>query len=149
MNTKKTIKVLNSFIIINNARIKRYKAAVTDTKQTFLKKAFNNFQKTSQACKMELSKEIIKLGGTPVEEKNAKNFFYDLWQKTTKILVSKDSNDIIYTCERNENIIIKTYYEAIYNNLGYLTNKQKAMLNDQYFSINDDHDKMKSLKNIF
>jgi uncharacterized protein (TIGR02284 family) len=146
MDTEKTISVLNSFIIINNARINRYKIASTDTEESFLKKVFSNFQKTSQACKRELIIEIIKLGGTPVEEENSKGFLYKLWLKTTKILISKDSNDIIYSCERNENIIIKTYYEAIYNNFGYLSSNQKAMLNDQYFLINNDHDKMKSLK---
>lgn len=149
MNTKKTIKVLNSFIIINNARIKRYKAASTDAEESFIKKAFKNFQKTSQICKTELRKEIVKLGGTPVEEKNTAGFIYSFWNKIKKNLISKDSNDIISSCERNETIIIKTYYEAIYNNLGYLTNKQKAILNDQYLLINDDHDKMKSFKNIF
>ena len=149
MNTEKTISVLNSFIIINNARIKRYKTASKDTEESFLKKTFKNFQKTSQMCKNELRKEIVKLGGTPIEEINTEGFFYNFWKKITKNLISKDSNDIIYSCERNENIIIQTYYEAIYNNLGYLTNKQKAMLNDQYFLINDDHDKMKSFKNIF
>lgn len=45
-----------------------------------------------------------------------------------------------------ESIIIQSYYEAIYSNLGNLNHKQKAMLNNQYFLINDDHDKMKSLK---
>lgn len=146
MNTEKTINVLNSFIIINNARIKRYKTASTGTEQSFLKKAFNNFQQTSQACKRQLSTEIIKLGGTPVQGENIDGLFYNLWLWVTKILISKDLNGVIYSCERNENIIIRTYYEAIYNNLGFLTNKHKAMLNDQYFLINDDHDMMKSLK---
>lgn len=146
MNTEKTISVLNSFIIINNARIKRYQAASTETQESFLKKTFNNFQKTSQECKNELRKEIIKLGGTPIEEKSIQDMFYNLWLKISKLLIYKDLNDIIYACERNENIIIQAYYEAIYTNLGYLTGKQKAMLNDQYYLINDDNDRMKSLK---
>jgi uncharacterized protein (TIGR02284 family) len=146
MNTEKTIKVLNSFIIINDARIKRYKTASIDTEESFLKKIFTNFQKTSQACKMELRKEIIKLGGTPVEVKNTEGLFHEYWLKITRVFISKDSEDIIYSCNRNDNIIIQTYYEAIYNNLGYLSNKQKAMLNDQYYLINDDHDMMKLLK---
>jgi uncharacterized protein (TIGR02284 family) len=146
MNTEMTISVLNSFITINDARIKRYKTASTDTEESFLKKIFTNFQKTSQACKRQLSAEIIKLGGTPVEVKNTEGLFHEYWLKIAKVFISKDSEDIIYSCNRNDNIIIQTYYEAIYNNLGYLSNKQKAMLNDQYYLINDDHDMMKSLK---
>lgn len=146
MDNEKTISVLNSFIIINDARIKRYKTAYIDTEESFLKKTFKNFQNTSQACKRELRAEIIKLGGTPVVEQNIEGLFHRFWLKISKLLISKDSNDIIYCCERNENIIIQTYYEAIYNNLGYLTNKQKVMLNAQYYLINDDHNMMKSLK---
>lgn len=148
MNTEKTISVLNSFIVINNSRIKRYKTASKDAEESFFKKAFLNFQKTSLTCKKELSSEIIKLGGTPVEEKNIDSLFNTFCSKLTKLLIYKDLNDIIYSCERNENIIIRTYYEAIYNNLGYLTKKHKVMLNDQCFLIKDDHNQMKSIKNI-
>lgn len=141
-----TISILNSFIIINDARIERYKTASTDAEESFLKKTFINFQKTSQACKSQLTAEIIKLGGTPVIEKNHESFLDMIWLKISKILISKDSQDIIYSCNRNDNIIIQTYYEAIYNNPEYLTNKQKAMLNDQYYLINEDRAMMKSLK---
>ncbi|WP_367753626.1 PA2169 family four-helix-bundle protein [Flavobacterium sp. WC2421] len=145
MDNEKAISVLNSFIVINNARIKRYKWASTDSKESFLKKTFMSFQKTSLACKKELRKEIIKLGGTPIEEKSKNTLLHHFWLKFTKFVFNTDLNNIIYSCERNESIIIQSYYEAIYSNLGNLNYKQKAMLNNQYFLINDDHDKMKSL----
>lgn len=146
MDTEKTISVLNSFIIINNARIFRYKKAMIDSKESFLKKTFMNFQKTSLACKRELRKEIIKLGGTPIEEKKETKIVRNFWLKLLKLFVYNDLSHIIYSCERNDSIIIQSYYEAIYSNLGNLTNKQKAMLNHQYFLIHNDHDKMRSLK---
>ena len=59
MNTESAIKLLNSFIIINNDRIERYKLAAQDIESYSLKNAFQNFQKTSQKCNAELSNEII------------------------------------------------------------------------------------------
>jgi uncharacterized protein (TIGR02284 family) len=149
MDTVKSIDVLNSFIIINNARIKRYKNASKDTEESYLKKVFINFQITSQRCKTELIKEIIKLGGTPVEDRTSKRYFYTIWFNLKNMFIYKDLNDVISSCERNETIVIRSYYEAIYNNSGNLSMKQQIMLNEHYLLINIDHDKMQSFKNHF
>jgi uncharacterized protein (TIGR02284 family) len=149
MDKEKSISVLNSFIIINNARIKRYKKASKDTKKSYLKKVFSNFQKTSQRCKTELKKEIIKLGGIPVEDRSNKGSLNNFWFNLKNIFIYKDLNDVIYSCERNETIVMQSYYEAIYNNFGSLSMKQQVMLNNQYLLINVDHDKMKSFKSAF
>jgi len=149
MDKEKSITVLNSFIIINNARIKRYKKASNDTEKSNLKKIFTNFQITSQRCKTELKKEILKLGGTSVEDRTHTGSIHNFWFNLKNIFIHKDLNDVIYSCERNEAIVIQSYYEAIYNNFGSLSNKQQIMLNDQYLLINVDHDKMKSFQSAF
>ncbi|MGO4822276.1 MULTISPECIES: PA2169 family four-helix-bundle protein [unclassified Flavobacterium] len=147
MNKITAIDVLNSFIIINNDRIIKYKAAAQDIKNYSLKKAFTDFQKTSQQCKLELSKEIIKLGGTPVEDKGFSNTILTLWSTIKNSLIYKDLTDIIINCERNEDKVMQKYYDTIYNNLGLLNDNQQIMLSEQYFSINTDHYEIKSLKN--
>jgi len=149
MDKEKSITVLNSFIIINNARIKRYKKASKDTEKSYLKKVFTNFQITSQRCKTELKKEIIKLGGTPVEDRTHNRSIHNFWFNLKNIFIHKDLNDVLYSCERNETIVMQSYYEAIYNNFGSLSSKQQIMLNDQYLLINVDHDKMKSFQSAF
>tara|TARA_R110000868_G_scaffold108031_5_gene295181 strand:+ start:5027 stop:5332 length:306 start_codon:yes stop_codon:yes gene_type:complete len=101
MDNEETISVLNSFIIINNARINRYKSASTNSNESFLKKIFISFQKTSLACKKELRKEIIKLGGTPIEEKSKNSLLHRFWLKFTKFVFNSDLSNIIYSCERN------------------------------------------------
>jgi uncharacterized protein (TIGR02284 family) len=147
MNKTTAIDVLNSFIILNNDRIKRYKVAAQDIKNYSLKKAFNDFQKTSQQCKLELSKEIIKLGGTPFEEKSFYSTVLTLWGHIKNSLIYKDLTDIIVNCERNEDKVMQKYYDTIYNNIGLLNDNQQIMLSEQYFSINTDHYEIKSLKN--
>lgn len=149
MNKEKSIIVLNSFISINNARIKRYKKASKETEESYLKKVFSNFQVTSQKCKTELKTEIVKLGGTPVEDQTNKGYFSAMWFNLKNIFIYKDLNDVIYSCERNERIVIQSYYEAIYNNFGSLSTKQQIMLNNQYLLINIDNDQMKSCKRAF
>ncbi|MEZ7498575.1 DUF2383 domain-containing protein [Flavobacterium sp. Arc3] len=146
MDTEKSIIVLNSFISINNARIQRYKEAAKDTEESHLKKVFSNFQVTSEKIKTELKKEIIKLGGNPVENQTNKRYFYSIWFNLKNIFVYKDLDDVIYSSERNETIVIQSYYEAIYNNFESLSTKQQIMLNEQYLLINVDYAKMKSYK---
>ena len=149
MDTEKSISLLNSFIIINNARIKRYKNASKDAKQSYLKKVFENFQNTSQRCKSELRQEIIKLGGTPAQDRTEQGYFHSIWYNLLNMLISKDLDDVIYSCERNESIVIQSYYEAIYSNLECLSIQQQNMLNEQYLLLNTERNKMQSFRSNF
>ncbi|MBE0393322.1 uncharacterized protein (TIGR02284 family) [Flavobacterium sp. 7E] len=149
MNPEIAINVLNSFIIINNDRIERYKVASRDITNYSLKKAFENFQKTSQKCKMELSKEIIKLGGTPLQDKSSFNSVSKFWLAVKNNFIYKDIKKLISSCEINENEVMKTYYDTIYSNRDLLTDNQQLMLSEQYFSINTEHYEIKSFKDNF
>ncbi|NGY38822.1 PA2169 family four-helix-bundle protein [Flavobacterium sp. XN-5] len=149
MDTEKSINLLNSFIIINNARIKRYKNASKEAKQAYLKKVFENFQITSQRCKSELKQEIIKLGGTPAKDRSNQGYFHSIWYYFLHKLIEKDLHDVIYSCVRNETIVIQSYYEGIYNNLECLSIQQQTMLNEQYLRLNVERDKMQSYRSAF
>lgn len=149
MNKETAINVLNSFIVINNDRIERYKVASKDINNYSLKKAFDNYQKTSQNCKIELSKEIIKLGGTPLSNKSSFNLLSKFWLSVKNNFIYKDIQKLIRSCELNENKVMQTYYETIYSNLELLSDNQQLMLSEQYFSINTEHYEIKSFKDTF
>lgn len=148
MNKESAINVLNSFILINNDRIQRYKLASKDIKHYSLKAAFNNFQKTSQKCNAELSKEIIKLGGTPLHDKSSFNAVSKIWMAIKNNFIYKDIKKLILSCEFNENKVMQTYYDTIYSNRDLLSDNQQIMLSEQYFSINTEHYEIKSMKTL-
>jgi hypothetical protein len=57
-------------------------------------------------------KEIIKLGELLLKT-TSKRYFYTIWFNLKNMFIYKDLNDVIYSCERNETIVI-THYEAWY-----------------------------------
>ncbi len=148
MNTESAIKVLNSFIIINNDRIERYKVAAQDIENYSLKSAFQNFQKTSQKCNAELSNEIIKLGGTPLSTESSFNTFGKIWLAIKNNFIYKDLKKLITSIEFSENEVMQRYYSTIDSNREDLSDNQQLMLSEQYFSINTEHYEIKSLKSL-
>ncbi|NRT12635.1 PA2169 family four-helix-bundle protein [Flavobacterium sp. 14A] len=148
MNTESAIKVLNSFIIINNDRIERYKVAAQDIENYSLKSAFQNFQKTSQKCNAELSNEIIKLGGTPLSTESSFNTFGKIWLAIKNNFIYKDLKKLITSIEFSENEVMQRYYNTIDSNREDLSDNQQLMLSEQYFSINTEHYEIKSLKSL-
>lgn len=148
MNTESAVKLLNSFIIINNDRIERYKLAAQDIESYSLKNAFQNFQKTSQKCNAELSNEIIKLGGTPLSTESNFNGISKMWLAIKNNFIYRDLKKLITSIEFSENEIMQTYYTTISNNRDALSENQQLMLSEQYFSINTEHYEIKSLKSL-
>jgi uncharacterized protein (TIGR02284 family) len=148
MNTESAIKLLNSFIIINNDRIERYKLAAQDIESYSLRNAFQNFQKTSQKCNAELSNEIIKLGGTPLSTESNFNGISKMWLAIKNNFIYRDLKKLITSIEFSENEIMQTYYTTISNNRDALSENQQLMLSEQYFSINTEHYEIKSLKSL-
>jgi uncharacterized protein (TIGR02284 family) len=148
MNTESAIKLLNSFIIINNDRIERYKLAAQDIESYSLKNAFQNFQKTSQKCNAELSNEIIKLGGTPLSTESNFNGISKMWLAIKNNFIYRDLKKLITSIEFSENEIMQTFYTTISNNRDALSENQQLMLSEQYFSINTEHYEIKSLKSL-
>ena len=148
MNTESAIKLLNSFIIINNDRIERYKLAAQDIESYSLRNAFQNFQKTSQKCNAELSNEIIKLGGTPLSTESNFNGISKMWLAIKNNFIYRDLKKLITSIEFSENEIMQTYYTTISNNHDALSENQQLMLSEQYFSINTEHYEIKSLKSL-
>jgi hypothetical protein len=59
-----------------------------DTEESYLK-VFINFQITSQRCKTELIKEIIKLGELLLKT-TTKRYFYTIWFNLKNMFIYKD-----------------------------------------------------------
>lgn len=67
MDVEKTIKLLNTLIVINNDRIEGYKTANSETNETDLKMLFSDLMQTSVECRNQLVHEVKRLLGTPDE----------------------------------------------------------------------------------
>lgn len=148
MNIDKSIEVLNTLVEINNDRIEGYKSACIATEKYGLKNMFFEFQQTSQKCKLELIKEIKKLGGIPKESIKINGFLFKFWINLKATFICKDCKDIINSCESNEHRIEQRYNNVLIHNLESLNFEQQIMLRKQYLLINIDNNKIRVLKDV-
>ncbi len=146
MNNEKTIDVLNSLIVINNDRIEGYETASEGTEEHDLKTLFARFTATSQKCKQELVREVTTMGGEVAEGTKVSGKFFRAWMDVKAALTGKDREAILNSCEYGEDEALKTYNDALENDLEHLSADQQAMISAQRTALRADHDHVKSLR---
>jgi uncharacterized protein (TIGR02284 family) len=148
MENEKTIAVLNTLITINNDRIEGYDTAAKETNEHDLKTLFAQLSSTSQHCKTELLNEVSKLDGTAAEGTLVSGKFFRVWMDIKAALTGNDLEAILNSCEFGEDIAKDTYKKALEDDLENLNAEQQAMIKEQFFQLNADHDKVKSMRDL-
>ncbi len=146
MNNEKTVDVLNSLIEINNDRMEGYETASKETEENDLQVLFSRLINTSTKCKQELTNEVIRLGGVPIEGTRITGKFFRTWMDVKVALASDDRKAILDSCEYGEDAALSTYEEALENESDYLDEDQINMIEDQFEMIKADHDEIKDLR---
>jgi uncharacterized protein (TIGR02284 family) len=148
MNAENSIHVLNVLIEINNDRIEGYKTASKETEDDALKSLFFQLAETSQKCKAELTAEVHKLGGTPLESTRITGKFFRVWMDVKAALTANDRKNILDSCVCGEDVIGDTYKNVLQDNSDALTPIQQKMLSAQPVLLKADRDKIKDLRDM-
>ena len=146
MENEKTIDALNKLIEINNDRIEGYETASKETKEGDLKTMFSELTQTSQKCKTELTNEVQKLGGTPIEGTKVSGKFFRVWMDVKAALTGNDRKTILNSCETGEDKAKDTYEKVLENDMENLNLEQQTMIKAQHTLLRADHDKVKSMR---
>jgi len=142
---KAVVDSLNNLIQINNDRIQGYLTASKETEEQDLKNVFSEMMQTSQECRRELSQEVTKLGGTPIEGTTVSGKFYRAWMDVKAALTSKDRAAILNSCEFGEDIAVKTY-EAELEDDALNGSGLSSLVREQYSKIKAGHDQIKQMR---
>lgn len=148
MEDQKTIDVLNNLIQINNNRIEGYEIAARETEEAELKDLFGEFITTSQNCNSELVSEIILLNGAPTDDGTITGKFFQIWMDVKNAFTNNDRESIISSCEYGEDMAKISYEKTLENDAEYLSARQLIMIQDQLAMLNEDHDKVKEMRDI-
>ncbi len=146
MDNEKTVDVLNTLIEINNDRIEGYETASKETDEEDLKRLFSHMIETSTTCRQELTEEVERLGGTPIEGTKITGKFFRAWMDVKAALTGKDYKAILNSCEYGEDVAVDTYDTALKNDEEHLGLEQRTMIVEQRERIKADHDAIKELR---
>jgi len=144
-NHKEVVDSLNNLIQINNDRIQGYLTAAKETDEADLKTVFSELMQTSQDCRRELTQEVVKLGGEPIDGTSTSGKVYRAWMDVKSALTSKDRKAILNSCEFGEDAAVKTYEAEMKADAINGTNFSNIVKN-QYSKIKAGHDKIKNLR---
>jgi len=144
-NHENAIDGLNNLIQINNDRIQGYLTAAKETDEADLRAVFSDLMQDSQDCRRELTQEVTKLGGTPIEGTTVSGKFYRAWMDVKAALTSKDRTAILNSCEFGEDVAVKTY-ESELEGENLRSSDLNRLVKDQYARIKAGHDKIKQLR---
>jgi uncharacterized protein (TIGR02284 family) len=146
MQNEEAVDVLNNLIEINNDRIEGYETASKETKEDSLSSMFSRFIETSLKCREELTEEVERLGGTPVEGTKISGKFFRAWMDVKAALTGNDHKAILDSCEYGEETALETYDKALRDDSEHLSIEQRDMIDAQREMIKADYDEIKELK---
>lgn len=143
---QKSIDALNNLLEINNDRIEGYNHASKETNDADLKNLFSQLSSTSYKLKQELTSEILKLGGTPIEGTRNTGKLYRAWMDIKAALTGKDRKAILNSCEYGEDVAVKNYSNTLKDEA--IDSALYPMISNQYTLLKADHDKVRKLRDI-
>jgi uncharacterized protein (TIGR02284 family) len=143
MNNEQIVVLLNKLVVINNDRILGYETALRETKELDLQMLFRQFVATSNLCKLQLIKEIVKRGGQPDEGTKTSGKFFRAWMDVKATLTAHDRKAILSSCEFGEDNAVGMYEKILMQDI---TPDLEALVQSQFALIMADHDNVKALR---
>jgi len=145
MVNEKSIGLLNKVIEVNNDRIEGSDTALRETEESDLRTLFSQLTQTSEECKKQLRKEVLKLGGTPVVGTTTGGMLFSIWRNVRSALSRQDHIAILNAFEDGENVAVDAYKKVLKTSLD-LTTRQRILLHTQLQVIGNDRDKVRELR---
>ena len=134
MNQENSIEVLNTLIEINHDRIEGYRAAAEETDVSDLSETFIQFSATSHKCNEQLTAEVRRLGGVPLEGTRMTGKLHRVWMDFKALVTGKSRDSILSSCEYGDATALETYDDALKNAPEDLNFVQAAMLKEHQIS---------------
>ncbi|MBC7695328.1 MAG: PA2169 family four-helix-bundle protein [Burkholderiales bacterium] len=145
-NNQPFIEAINLLIEINNSREAAYNSVAEETQGSTMKSLFSRLAETSRDCKHELSSELRRLGGIKEELPLLK--LYLPWEDLKHMDVKNNRKLVFSSCEFCDRMARKAYEDAL-DKAEITALSDKALINNQYFMIIEDMNKVSNLKKAF
>jgi len=141
---KKSVKLLNALVVINNDRIEGYERAAKETEDGDLKNIFTSMANESHKYKAELLAQVIGLDGEPAEGTTNSGKIFRAWMDVKAALTGKDRKAILSSCEFGEDAALEVYNEALESD--ELTGEARTIVTAQKESILRSHNAIKAMR---
>lgn len=144
---EKVTGILNDLILINNDRVVGYERAIGELKDedADLKTLFRRYITESNGYADELTTEVTRLGGDPVEGTTNSGKIWRVWMDLKAVVTGKDRKAVLENCEFGEDAAQKAYDTALNSDVDFEPSLRDLIVS-QKAKLRAGHDEVKRLR---
>ncbi len=120
-----------------------FRTAAEGVKNTELTALFNNYSQQRGQFAIELQNEVRKAGGDPEKTGSTAAALHRGWINIKSAVTGEDESAVISECERGEDSAIKSYKEALKQDL---PSDLRAIVERQFSQVKEAHDRIRLLE---
>ena len=143
VSNEKTISVLQDLIETNRDGQHGFRTAAEDAKDAELARVFSQFSTQRTTFIAELQDRVRSLGGDADKSGSVAGSLHRGWIDLKAALSSNEPHAVLAEAERGEDAAVKSYREALEENLDPVT---RGIVSRQYASVQAAHDRVKGLR---
>jgi uncharacterized protein (TIGR02284 family) len=143
MSNDKAVSVLKDLIETCKDGQHGFRTAAEDAKDAELARVFTEFSSQRTTFIGELQDRVRSLGGNPDESGSVSGSLHRGWIDLKSAMSSNEPHAVLAECERGEDAAVKSYREALEENLDPIT---RGIVSRQYASVQAAHDRVKQLR---
>lgn len=143
VSNEKTISVLQGLIETNRDGQHGFRTAAEDAKDAELARVFSQFSTQRTTFIAELQDRVRSLGGDADKSGSVAGSLHRGWIDLKAALSSNEPHAVLAEAERGEDAAVKSYREALEENLDPVT---RGIVSRQYASVQAAHDRVKGLR---
>jgi uncharacterized protein (TIGR02284 family) len=149
MENEKVIGILNDLIKINQDRVVGYEKAIDELKDedADLRTLFQRYITESRQCSQELTQEVSRLGGSPVDGTTNSGKIYRVWMDLKATITGHDRETVLNNCEFGEDAAQKAYDTALNADVEFEPSIRDLVVR-QKASLKVGHDEVKRLRDM-
>ncbi len=145
----KPLALINRLIGLNNMREQGYVSASNQVNAAVLRDLFRRLAETSSLCRVELVREVHKLGGIPRPGGISDGAVNVHWSFVHQALSGNDHRALLSSCFCAEEVAVKEYENALLASDEVINSVQQGMFCRQYDLFTDDNRRVKNLLSLF
>lgn len=137
------VSTLNNLIMTCKDGQEGFHSAGQSVQNTELKKLFHTYAQHCRQLLAELQPEVRNLGGDPVRRGSISGNLHRGWMNLRQVLVDANDAAVVVEAERSEDIMLKSYEEALKEELPPTV---RTVISRQYVEVKQVHDRISALK---
>lgn len=144
LKNEEVISTLNTLIETCKDGQQGFKDAAEGINNSEMKTIFYDLSQQRSQFAGKLQEEVRSLGGDPEDAGSIAGSIHRGWINIKSAVTGQDETAILNECERGEDVAVKSYKEALENNL---PGNISETVTTQYEAVKTAHDRVKALRN--